>query len=152
MGLCGISTRKFMSSQQSAGAEDWELVTQSISHQFTWSLLGGIATTKPEFKSKALQIFDEIRPKLLARPFVHQWENKTYCATTSITEYVSGIKNNNQNPTTKIPIQFSPGSTTPSASWEVLINTLEQSPQRLVKLLTSILPQLRVLRPIQTVS
>lgn len=104
MGLYGISTRKFMSSQQSAGAEDWELVIWSILHQFTWSLLGGIATTKPDFKSKALQIFDEIRHELLARPFVHQWKNKIYHATTSVTEYVSGIKNNNQNPTTKIPI------------------------------------------------
>lgn len=92
MGLCRISTRKFMSSQQSAGAEDWELVIRSIPHQFTWSLSGGIATTKPDFKSKALQIFDEIRPKLLASPFVHQWKNKTYRTTTSITEYVSGIK------------------------------------------------------------
>lgn len=117
---------------------------------------GGIATTKPDFKSKLLQICDEIRPKLILRPFLHPWKHKTYCTTTSITEYVRGIKksqpNNNKNPTTKIPIQFSPGSTPPNTSWEVLINTFEQFPQRLVKLLTYILLWLRVLRPIQTVS
>lgn len=40
MGLCSISTRQFVSSQQSAGAKDWELVIRSILHQFTWLLLG----------------------------------------------------------------------------------------------------------------
>lgn len=39
MGLYGISTRKFASSWQSAGAKDWELVIQSILHQFTWLVL-----------------------------------------------------------------------------------------------------------------
>lgn len=32
--------------------------------------------------------FDEIRPKLLARPLC-QWKHKTYCTATSIMEYIS---------------------------------------------------------------
>lgn len=46
--------------------------------------LGDIATTKFDSKSKVLQIFDKVRPKLSGRPFLRK--HKTCCTTTSLTE------------------------------------------------------------------
>lgn len=55
MGVFRISTRKFMSSQPSAGAKDWELLIWYTQHHgCIWLLLGvkrGKATTKSNFTS-----------------------------------------------------------------------------------------------------